>query len=184
MRTKPWGRRNVPQPGAAAQRFKVAAAASTLSFFVKSNIGTVYGKSQNLDGFVEAAWDKEGRLVTDPTPRMHVEFAVQSLTCGTAAKDQDLWSMIDCARFPKITGDLLQIVSTSGHINIATGRITVGGIARSYEGSFLVKRSQGRIDVDGFMTINIKDFGFKETRFLPFGVNTDVKVRMIVAARP
>ena len=165
------------------QRFNVSKAESTLSFFVKSSIGTVYGKSQGLEGIVEAKWDKEGRLVTEPTPKMHVEFAIESLTCGTAEKDRDLWSMIDFGRFPKVTGDLIRIVSTSGHINIATGRITVGGIPRSYEGSFLVKRGQGRIDVDGFLTINIKDFGFKETRFLPFGVNTDVKIRMIVAAR-
>jgi polyisoprenoid-binding protein YceI len=165
------------------QRFTVSAPESTLSFFVKSSIGTVYGKSQSLEGYVHAMWDQEGRLVTTPPPRMHVEFAVDSLTCGTRAKDQDLWKMIDCARFPKIAGDLIQVVSTSGHINIAIGRITVGGIPRSYQGSFLVKRSQGRIDVDGFLSINIKDFGFKETRFLPFGTNTDVKVRMIVAAR-
>jgi polyisoprenoid-binding protein YceI len=165
------------------QRFTVSPPESTLSFFVKSSVGTVYGKTQGLEGYVEAMWDKEGRLVTTPTPKMHVEFAVDSLTSGTRAKDQDFWTMIDCARFPKITGDLIQIVSTSGHINIAIGRITVGGIPRSYQGSFLVKRGQGRIDVDGFITINIKDFGFKETRFLPFGVNTDVKVRMIVAAR-
>ncbi len=165
-------------------RFKIATTESTLSFFVKSAVGTIYGKSQQLEGFVEASWDGEGRLVTDPTPKMHVEFAVESLTCGSPVKDRSLWTLVDCAAFPKIAGDLLRIVNTSGHINIATGRIAVGGIARSYEGSLLVKRGQDRIDVDGFITINIKDFGFKDTRFLPFGPNTDVKVRMIVAARP
>lgn len=167
----------------AVKRFNLVKSESTLSFFVKSNVGTVYGKTQSLEGFVEATWDKDGRLVTDPTPKMHVEFAIESLTCGTRAKDQDLWALVDCGRFPKISGDLVRIASTSGHINIAVGRITVGGIARSYEGSFLVKRGQGRVDVDGFMTINIKDFGLKETRFLPFGLNADVKVRLIVAAR-
>jgi polyisoprenoid-binding protein YceI len=172
------------QQGTSVKRFNVAPAESTLSFFVKSSVGTVYGKTQNLEGFVEAMWDKDGRLVTEPTPRMHVEFAVESLTCGTALKDQNLWTMVDIARFPKIAGDLLRIVNTSGHINIASGRITVGGIARSYEGSLLVKNGQTRVDIDGFITVNIKDFGFKETRFLPFGMNTDVKVRMIVVARP
>ncbi|HTA38283.1 MAG TPA: YceI family protein [Candidatus Acidoferrales bacterium] len=182
MRRLPWEYR-LPADSTALQRFNVVPAESTLSFFIKSGAGTVYGKTQSLGGGVEAKWDAEGRLVTEPTPRMHVEFAVDSLTSGTRAKDQDFWGMIDCSRFPKITGDLLQIVSTAGGINIAIGRITVAGIPRSYQGSFLVKRSQGRIDIDGFMTINIKDFGLKETRFLSFGVNADVKVRMIVAAR-
>jgi polyisoprenoid-binding protein YceI len=167
----------------AVKRFKIAPTESTLSFFVKSSVGTVYGKTQGLEGYVEASWDEEGRLVTQPPPKMHVEFTVESLTSGTRAKDQNFWAIVDYARFPKISGDLVQIVNTTGHINIAIGKITVGGIPRSYQGSFLVKRSQGRIDVDGFLTINIKDFGFKETRFLPFGTNTDVKVRMIVVAR-
>jgi len=171
------------QQSISVKRFNVFAAESTLSFFVKTNAGTVHGRTQSLEGFVEATWDDQGRLVTDPTPKMHVEFTVESLTSGLGLKDRDLWTMVDCTRFPKISGDLLRVVNTSGHINIATGRIAVGGVARSYEGSLLLKRGQGRVDIDGFITINIKDFGLKETRFLPFGMNTDVKVRLIIAAK-
>ena len=146
-------------------------------------MGTVYGKTQKLEGFLEASWDENDKLVTEPTPRMHVEFAVESLTCGMPLKDPPLWATIDCAKFPKIGAELIRIANPTGQVHIATGRIVVGGIVRTYEGSLLVKRAPPRVIVDGFITINLADFNIKETRALPFGRNVDVKVRMIVVAR-
>ena len=170
-------------PASGPKRFVIIPAESHLSFFVKTGIGTIYGKTQKLEGFLEVAWDEDDKLVTSPTPRMHVEFAVESLTCGTAAKDPALWATIDCVKFPKIGAELLQIANPAAQVHIATGRISVGGIIRTYEGSLLLKRAPPRVIVDGFITINLADFNIKETRALPFGRNVDLKVRMIASAR-
>lgn len=165
------------------KRYVIVPAESTLSFFVKAAFGTIYGKTQRLEGMIDAAFDDNDRLVTEPTPRMHVEFPIDGLTCGTAAKDPPLWATVDYAKFPKIAGDLLRISNPTGQMYIAAGRITFAGIARSYEGSLLIKRAPRGVIADGFITINVTDFNIKETRALPFGRNVDVKVRMIVAAR-
>ena len=165
------------------KRFTIVPAESSLSFFVKTGFATIYGKTQKLEGFFEASWDENDKLVTQPTPRMHVEFAVDSLTCGTPLKDPPLWATIDYGKFPKIGGELIRIANPTGQVYVATGRIAVAGIARSYEGSLMIKRLPPRVIADGFITINLADFNIKETRALPFGRNVDVKVRMIAVAR-
>lgn len=157
----------------------VSAAKSTLTFFVNTKINAVHGKATGLTGYVEAAWNADGSIVVEQDPRMHVEFLVEQMRSGNDFKDRAMWKIIDSKRFPKIAADLLSIrhgAKTTTYT--ATGRITLAGIARTYDGVFIVKREDSAVTVSGYLDVDVRDFGLKEQSMFTLSVEPVVKIHL------
>ena len=168
-----------------SQRFEVVAADSSLTFFALSTAQSAYGKTTELTGFIDAAWNVDGSLAADPAPRMHVEFRVDSLRTGNDLQDREMWKLIDIRRFPKIAGDLRQF--SPGAVRgryTAAGQITLAGLARAYESEFRLERDGKRVILDGELQIDVRDFGLKPINLLVLRVAPLVRVKLhLVAAR-
>jgi hypothetical protein len=164
---------------ATSQRFEVVTADSSLTFFALSSAQSAYGKTGELTGFVDAAWNGDGSLATDPAPRMHVEFKVESLRTGNDLQDREMWKLIDSKRFPKIAGDLRGFSpgSVRGRY-MAAGQVTLAGLARAYESEFRLERDGKRVILDGELMIDVRDFGLKPINLLVLSVAPLVRVRM------
>jgi YceI-like protein len=179
MAGKPAGERLV------AEHCDVVSDASSLTFFAMSSSNPVYGKATQLRGFIEVAWHDDGTIVSDPAPKMHVEFEVETLRTGNELQDREMWKLIDSKRFPKIAGDLLGLGpgARPGRY-LAAGQITLAGLARRYEGEFTVQRDASHVTLDGTLNIDVRDFGLKPLKLLVLSVAPLVRVRVhLIAAR-
>lgn len=179
MAGKPAGKGSVPE------RCDIVGDASSLTFFAMSTSNPVYGRATELRGFIEVTWNADGAIVADPAPKMHVEFAVETLRTGNELQDREMWKLIDSKRFPKIAGDLLELGpgALPGRY-IAGGQITLAGLARRYEGEFTVQRDVQHVTLDGNLNIDVRDFGLKPLNLLVLSVAPLVRVRVhVIAAR-
>ncbi len=168
---------------ATAGRFDILGAGSSLTFFATSSVQSAYGKTTDLSGFIEVAWDPNGDLTTSPSPKMHVEFKVESLRTGNDLQDREMWKLIDSKRFPKIAGDLTSISasSTRGRY-LGGGQITLAGLARHYESEFRLERDGNGVSLDGEVNIDVRDFGLKPIKLLVLNVAPLVRVRLHLLA--
>jgi hypothetical protein len=163
----------------ASERYDVVASDSSLTFFAMSSAQAAYGKTTDLDGFIDAAWNADGSLAPEPSPRMHLEFKVESLRTGNDLQDREMWKLIDSKRFPKIAGDLREF--SPGPVRgryVAAGQITLAGLARRYEGEFRLQRDGRRVTLDGELSIDVRDFGLKPINLLVLSVAPQVRVRL------
>ncbi len=167
------------------ERFDVVPADSSLTFFAMSTVQSAYGKTTELSGFVDAAWNPDGTLAVEPAPRMHVEFKVESLRTGNELQDREMWKLIDSKRFPKISGDLREIGAAGARGRYAAGgQITLAGLARRYESEFTLDHEPKRLVLDGEVKIDVRDFGLKPINLLVLSVAPLVRVRLhLVTAR-
>jgi YceI-like domain len=166
------------------ERLDVDSKASSLTFFATaSGNKSVFGKAADLNGYVEIAWDRREAIAADPRPQMHVEFLVEHLRSGNELKDREMWKMIDSKRFPKIVADLseLSLLALPGSYN-AVGQITMAGLSRTYEGKFSVKRDGGKFVLDGYLQVDVRDFGLKPVKLLTLSVEPVVKVHLHLVA--
>lgn len=167
-----------------AQRLEVDKKASSLTFFATaSGNKSVFGKAAELNGHVEIAWEPNDAIAVDPRPRMHVEFLVENLRSGNELKDREMWKMIDSKRFPKIAADLteLSLLSPPGSYN-AAGQVTMSGLARKYDGKFSVKHEAEKLVLDGYLQVDVRDFGLKPVKLLNLSVEPVVKVHLHLVA--
>jgi hypothetical protein len=169
---------------ASGERCQISSKEPSLTFFASaSGNKSVFGKAHELSGYVEVAWDEREVIVSDPPPKMHIEFPVEHLRSGNELKDREMWKMIDSKRFPKIAADLTEIklLAMPGSYN-AAGQITLAGLARRYEGQFTVKHEGGKFVLDGYLQIDVRDFGLKPVKLLNLSVEPIVKVHLHMVA--
>jgi hypothetical protein len=169
-----------------SERFEIAGTDSSLTFFATSSIQSAYGKTTDLSGYIEAAWNADDTLAATPVPAMHVEFKVESLRTGNELQDREMWKLIDSKRFPKVSGDLLDF--SGGAVPgryVGSGKITLAGLARTYEGEFRLERDRGDVRLDGELNIDVRDFGLKPISLLVLSVAPMVRVRLhLLAGKP
>jgi hypothetical protein len=169
----------------ARERFEVLRSDSSLTFFALSSAQSVYGRTTELSGAIEALWNADGMLAFEPRPQMHVEFRVESLRTGNELQDQEMWKLIDSKRFPKIAADLR--ATSAGTLQGrygGVGQVTLAGLARTYEGEFRLERDGKRVTIDGDLEVDVRNFGLKPIQLLVLSVAPLVKVRLhLVAAR-
>ncbi len=166
-----------------SERFEVVSADSSLTFFATSTMQSAYGKTADLSGYIEAAWNLDGTLAATPAPKMHVEFKVESLRTGNELQDREMWKLIDSKRFPKISGDLANFSAGSipGRYT-GSGQITLAGLARAYEGEFRLERDRKDVRLNGELNIDVRDFGLKPINLLVLSVAPLVRVRLHLSA--
>lgn len=174
---------SAPADARSAERYAVSPSDSSLTFEARSTLHPVHGKAANLDGYIEAACDTDGTLVTEPAPRMHVEFPVEQLRSGNGMQDREMWKLIDSKRFPRIAADLreLRAVSLPGRY-AASGEVTLAGRSRKYDGEFAFSRTGDRVTIEGELNVDIRDFGLKPPSLLIIKVDPIVKVRLHLVA--
>jgi len=170
---------------AVKERFEVSSADSSLTFYAASPTQSAYGKTTELNGFFELAWNADGSVAAEPAANMHVEFKVESLRTGNELQDREMWKLIDSKRFPRIAGDLGEFSPSSirGRYTGA-GQITLAGLSRRYESEFTLDRSGNHVTLDGQLSVDVRDFGLKPLKLLVLSVAPLVRVRLhLVAAR-
>jgi hypothetical protein len=161
------------------ERYEVVQADSSLTFFATSTVLAAFGKTTNLSGSIDAAWNDDGTLAAEPAPRAHIEFMVESLRTGYDLQDHEMWKLIDSKRFPKISADLREFdYGNARGRYTAAGVVTLAGLARRYEGEFTLDHDDRRVVLKGEQMIDVRDFGLKPINLLVLSVAPLVRVRL------
>ena len=170
-------------PAAAATRFEIVAPASSLEYEATSTLHAVRGKTAKLSGFIEAEIDADGTLALEPAPRMHLEFALDSLASGNPLQDLQLLRTIDNARFPRVSADLKGLVPGARPGDyLASGEITFAGRARRYDGPLSIAARGERLELRGDLKLDMRDFGLQPPRLAMLSVDPLVSVRLRATA--
>jgi len=165
-----------------SEHFEVASDKSKLTFFVRTTTSAVNGKATGLVGSIDCAWSA-GAIAENPAPKMHVEFSVENMQSGNDLKDREMWKVIDSKRFPKIAADLLTIhANPKAGSYTATGRVTLAGLAKTYEGIFTVERAGSEVTLDGYLEVDVREFGLKPVKLLALSVEPVVKTHLHMVA--
>jgi polyisoprenoid-binding protein YceI len=156
-----------------------------LTYEAGSSFHVVTGRAEDFSGYIEVAWDAQGRIAADPAAAMHMEVAVAKLRSGSPTKDQEVWRLIDVGRFPRIIAELRSIEPLYGaSIYQATGSVTLAGRSRSYTGQMLVVTEDfSEISVRGDLQIDIRDYGLELPRMVFVRIEPVIAVHLSLVAR-
>ena len=165
-------------------RYAVVPTESWIAFEGRSTLHRVHGKAANLQGYVETDWS-DGVPSLQPPPRMHVEFPVEQLRSGNALQDREMWKMIDSKRFPAIAADLVELRpgAQPGRFS-ASGRVTLAGRSRAYEGELMLQQANDAISIEGELALDIRDFGLQPPSLLLMKVEPAIALHLHVVAAP
>jgi len=164
-------------------RYAVQPTDTSLDFEARSSLHPVHGHADQLTGYVDATFNQDGSLASEPAPAMHVEFPVERLRSGNSLQDREMWKLIDSKRFPLVAADLRAVRAdgATGRYQ-ASGDITLAGRQRRYEGAMKVAQSGDRVSLEGELVLDITDFGLKPPRVLMLKVEPKVTVRLKLIA--
>jgi hypothetical protein len=156
-----------------------------LTYEASSSLHPVSGSARDFRGYVEAAWDADGKIAREPRAAMRMEVNVATLRSGSATKDQEVWRLIDVARFPLIIAELQSIEPLYGRsIYRATGDVTIAGSKRSYAGQMLVVTEDfTEVSVRGDLQIDIRHHGLEPPRMLFVRIEPVISVHLTLVAR-
>jgi hypothetical protein len=165
--------------------YVVSSPKSSLTFEARSTLHTVRGKATGLSGQVACRVTPDGKIVTEPAPKMHVEFPVENLKTSNLLQDREVWKLIGNTGYACIAADLRELRPAGGPNQYdAAGDITLAGRARRYNGKLNIDDDGERLTIDGDLSVDIRDFGLRPPSLLVLRVDPLVKVRLwLVAAR-
>lgn len=164
-------------------RYNVSPRESMLTFEARSTLHAVKGKVSEINGYIEAHWNEDGTLASDPQPKMHVDFPVEGLKSGNNLQDREMWKLVDSRRFPRVAADLRDIkpAASAGRYT-ASGEVTLAGRSRRYEGEFTLGQAGDRATLDGDLSLDIRDFGLKAPNLVLVKVAPVVKIHLRLVA--
>jgi YceI-like domain len=174
----------VPVNVESAIRYAVSPAESSLIVDARSTLHAVRATASGITGYVVAAWSADGSFALAPAPVMHVEFALEGVHSGNALQDREMLKMVDARRFPKVAADLrsAELLAPPNRYK-AVGDITLAGRVRTYGGEFTISSDGDAVNVDGDLTVDIRDFGLRPPSLLVLKVDPVLRVRLRFLAR-
>ena len=136
-----------------------------------------------MGGYIEAHFNADGSVATEPPAKMHVDFPVEGLKTGNNLQDREMWKVVDSRRFPRVSADLREISAapTAGRYT-ASGEVTLAGRSRRYSGEFSLGHSGDRLTLEGDLNVDIRDFGLKAPNLLLVKVDPVINIRLRLVA--
>jgi polyisoprenoid-binding protein YceI len=167
---------------AQCSRYVVVTSESLVKIEARSSLHPIKGRGVGLQGYVDAAFWGDG-LRRDAPVRLHLEIPVAKLNSGNPAQDREMHRLMSSRSFPNIVADLVDATPTDQPNRYAvTGSIGVRGTTRVIAGEITVRQRDGRVEIDGEQTVDIRTFGIQPPRILMFSVFPEVTINLHVVA--
>jgi len=152
---------------------------------VHTSLGPVNFGADGLEGFIEAAV-QDGQIDVGQPAAAHVELAVNRLTSGNSAYDNELHRQMDARRFPTAYLDLHAVTPLDRRSSTfqVRGEVTLRGVTVPAEGAVVVEMPEpGLLVVSGEDSLNISDYGIPPPSLFMIKIDPEVKVRLYLEAR-
>lgn len=155
---------------------------SRVSVWGQSSQHAFRARATRLRGFVEANF-VNGRIATEPPPKMHLEIPVAGIAADDQRVDTPVQRVIGSAVNPDVLAELKTLSALEdAHRYAAAGSITVNGKKQAVTGTIEVSREGDRVRIRGRQILDIRRFGIEIPRVLMFAVRPEVTVEFDVVA--
>jgi polyisoprenoid-binding protein YceI len=163
-------------------RYVVVTLESVVKIAARSSLHAIKGRGTGLQGYLDAAFWGDG-LRRDAPLRLHLEIPVAKLNSDNSAQDREMHRLMSSKSFPNIVADLVDATPADQPNRYAvTGSIGVRGTTRLIAGEITMRQRDGRVEIDGEQTVDIRTFGIQPPRILMFSVFPEVTVNLHVVA--
>lgn len=163
-------------------RFTVVPERSVLTAEARSNVHPIHGEGRGLTGYVDIDMT-DGSIDTASKPVVHLELATEDLKAENALYDREIQKRINARKYPTIRGDVLEVRETSPGQYEVSGELSFNGATRAVEGAARVTTPDDQtLQVEGDLTIDMRDFGLDPPKILMLKVFPDVAVHVNLVA--
>lgn len=167
----------------AASRYAIVASESFVKIHTRSSLHDIDGKGSGLFGRFEATFFGN-RIASGTKTRMHLEIPVHRLDSGNSVQDREMHNLLSSRSFPNIVAELTSAtLHTEPDDYSVTGSVGVRGTTRLITGHLNISQRDGRVEIHGSKSIDVRSFGITPPKFLTFQVYPDVTITIHVIAQ-
>lgn len=167
----------------AGSRYVIVPATSFVKIRARSSLHAIDGKGTGLSGYFEGKFFGD-RLVPEVRAHMHLEIPVSRLDSGNAVQDREMHRLMSSKAFPNIVAEL---TSAAFHPETndysVSGSVNVRGTSRLLTGRLEIRQRDGRVEITGERSIDVRQFGVTPPKILNFQVYPDVAIAMHLIAQ-
>lgn len=150
---------------------------------LESNVHPVRVTANGIYGFIEGEFNGEGKIDPHAPHRAQFAFWVEDLGSGNDLRDIEMLRRMDAKAYPSIEWVVEKVSVRDSARSRASGRVTVHGQTRRFEGDFTASLADGRLVAEGTHLFDMRDFGIMPPKFLWLWIEPQVKVGIRIVAR-
>lgn len=162
-------------------RYRIDPQRSTVSIEARSSLHPIHGEASGLEGYFDAELN-DGARADAVTPSARIELELDALKSGNGLYDREMMRRADARRYPTIVGELKELTPLGDGRYRVKGDLTFHGVTREVEGDVNVKVADGKLEMEGEQTFDIRDFDMQPPKILMLKVHPDVNVRLHLVA--
>ena len=152
----------------------------------QSRLHPIQASSRDVYGHFEVTIGEDGQLDLSAPISGHVEVLVEDLKSMNPLYDREVRKRLNIRRFPKIQADIIEIRERlEQNRYLVVGDIAFNGVTQRAEGELAVRQiSQERLEVQGELTIDVRDFKVEPPNLFMVGIMPTVQVNLRLMMRP
>lgn len=157
---------------------------SEISLVGQSRLHPIEAISRDLFGEFEATFDPEGQLDLAQPVTGYIEVLVEDLKSMNPLYDREVRKRLNIRRFPKIKAEVVAISQQiDANRYLAVGDIAFNGTMHRVEHELSIRQlSGGRLEIDGRVDIDVRDFKVEPPNLFMVGImpTVEVKLRLVL----
>ena len=156
-------------------RYRIVPSRSELWAEARSSVRPIRVETTGFEGFLSVRVENGQATLTVPS---RIELAAERLKSGNGLLDAELARRIELGKHPRVVGEVLDVTSEK-----VKGALSFHGVTHAVEGRATVRMlDEETLEVDGELTLDMRDFGLNPPKILFLRVESEVRVRAKVVA--
>lgn len=156
-------------------RYRIVPARSQLFAEARSSLHPIHVETTGFEGYLSANVEDGQATLAVPA---RIELAAERLKSGNALLDGELARRIELDKYPRVVGEVTEVTAQR-----VKGELSFHGVTHAVEGRVTVRMLDDvTIEVEGELTIDMRDFGLNPPKILFLRVQPEVHVRARVIA--
>ena len=156
-------------------RYRIVPSRSQLWAEARSSVHPIRVETTGFEGFLSAHVENGQATLAMPS---RIELAAERLKSGNGLLDAELARRIELGKHPRVVGEVLDVTSEK-----VKGALSFHGVTHAVEGTATVRMLDDEtLEVEGELTIDMRDFGLNPPKILFLRMDPEVRVRAKVVA--
>lgn len=165
-------------------RYSIVPGRSELAAVANSSVHPIHGSAQRLAGWIEATV-VDGVVDTTQPASAQLELATTALQADNVLVNREIQRRLDARRYPTVVADVHQVTGPTGGQYGVSGKLALRHVTHEVSGTAAVQlHDDGAIQVDGELTLDLRDFQLDPPKLLGLRVYPQVAVTVRIIATP
>lgn len=164
-------------------RYSIVPERSELAAVANSSVHPIHGSARRLAGWIEATV-VDGVVDTTQPASAQLELETTALQADNVLVNREIQRRLDARRYPTVLADVHQVTGPTGGQYGVSGKLTLRHVTHEVSGSAKVQMHDGQMQVDGELTLDLRDFQLDPPKLLGLRVYPQVAVTVRIIATP